>query len=178
MDILWNQRWDFGGYARYNTDSEPDPPGPWPIATMLVARAALESGDHERVWRALNWVSGVHGGLSGAWFERYGPSITPPAPPVCIVGWAWAEIELFFVHHMLGFRPDLEGILIRPKLPTGVDHVASTFTIRGARVDVEVLRGTAAGAVVDGKHASLSDGAVRVPYPRAKGMTKVTITVG
>jgi hypothetical protein len=177
MDILWNQRWDFGGYARYNTDSEPDPPGPWPIATMLAARAALEAGDHERVWRALNWVSGVHGGLSGAWFERYGPSITPPAPPVCVVGWTWAEIELFIVHHMLGFRPDLDGILIRPKLLTGVDHAASTFTIRGAMVEVEVQRGQAAGAVVNGRSVALTDGSVRVPYPRAKAVTKVTITV-
>ncbi len=82
MENLWNQRWDFGGYARYNTDSEPDPPGPWPIATLLVARAALEAGDHDRVWKALQWVAGIHGGRAGAWFERYGPSITPPAPPV------------------------------------------------------------------------------------------------
>lgn len=177
MDALWNQRWDFGGYARYNTDSEPDPPGPWPIASMLVARAALEAGDHERMWRALNWVRGIHGGSSGAWFERYGPSITPPAPPVCIVGWAWAEIELFMVHHMFGFRPDLEGIQVRPKLPSGVDAIASQFTIRGATVAVEVRRGTSAEARIDGKAVPVKDGAARVPYPRARGVVKVQITV-
>ncbi len=177
MDALWNQRWDFGGYARYNTDSEPDPPGPWPIASMLVARAALEAGDHERVWRSLKWIEGVHGGLSGAWFERYGPSITPPAPPVCIVGWAWAEIELFLVHHMFGFRPDLQGIEIRPKLLSGVDTLATRFTIRGAGVEVEVRRGALPGATVNGKKAELVDGAVRLPYPRTKAVTRVSVIV-
>ena len=177
MDVLWNQRWDFGGYARYNTDSEPDPPGPWPIASMLVARAALEAGDHERVWRSLQWIEGVHGGLSGAWFERYGPSITPPAPPVCIVGWAWAEIELFMVHHMFGFRPDLDGIDIRPKLPSGVDVVSSRFTIRGARVEVEVRRGASASATLNGKVAVMKDGAVRLPLPRTSAVARVQITV-
>jgi hypothetical protein len=177
MDLLWNQRWDFGGYARYNTDSEPDPPGPWPIASMLVARAALEAGDHERVWRSLKWIEGVHGGLSGGWFERYGPSITPPAPPVCVVGWAWAEIELFMVHHMFGFRPDLKEIAIRPKLPSGVDMLATRFTIRGASVEVDVRRGTVAGAIVNGKAAGVTEGTVRIPYPRKNAVTKVTVTV-
>ena len=177
MEVLWNQRWEFGGYARYNTDSEPDPPGPWPIATMLVARAALEADDHARVWRSLKWVEGVHGGLSGAWFERYGPSITPPAPPVCIVGWVWAEIELFMVHHLFGFRPDLQGIEIRPKLLPGVETLATRFTIRGAGVDVEVVRGGVAGAMVNGTSTPLVDGAIRVPYPRKNTVTKVTVTI-
>ena len=144
---------------------------------MLVARAALEAGDHERVWRSLQWIEGVHGGLSGAWFERYGPSITPPAPPVCIVGWAWAEIELFMVHHMFGFRPDLDGIDIRPKLPSGVDVVSSRFTIRGARVEVEVRRGASASATLNGKVAVMKDGAVRLPLPRTSAVARVQITV-
>jgi GH15 family glucan-1,4-alpha-glucosidase len=177
MDILWNQRWDFGGYARYNTDSEPDPPGPWPIASLFVARAALEAGDHERVWRSLKWIEGVHGGKAGGWFERYGPSITPPAPPVCVVGWAWAEIELLFVHHMFGFRPDLEGILVRPKLPSGVDNLASRFTIRGGMVDVEIRRGTEVAAMVNGKSCDVKVGGVRLPFPRKGALSHVQITV-
>ncbi|MEO8167208.1 MAG: hypothetical protein ABI623_03115, partial [bacterium] len=39
VDTLWNQRWTTGGYARYNVSSEPDPPAPWPIASLFLARA-------------------------------------------------------------------------------------------------------------------------------------------
>lgn len=177
MDALWNQRWDFGGYARYNTDSEPDPPGPWPIATMLVARTALEAGDHDRVWRALRWVAGIHGGHAGAWFERYGPSITPPAPPVSVVGWIWAEIVMFMLHHMMGFRPDLDGISIRPKLLTGVNTMHMNFTIRGGSVDVRIQRGSAAEARLNGNVVAMSAGAVTIPYPGKGKSSAVSMTV-
>lgn len=177
MDALWNQRWDFGGYARYNTDSEPDPPGPWPIASVLIARAALEAGDHERVWRALQWIATIHGGRSGGWFERYGPSITPPAPPVSVVGWVWAEVELFMVHHLLGFRPDLQGIHIRPRLLSGVDSLGTRFTIRGAEVVLDVERGSAAGAVVNGKTVPMKEGAITIPFPKKGTSVTVKVTV-
>jgi hypothetical protein len=177
MDRLWNQRWEFGGYARYNTDSEPDPPGPWPIATLMVARAALEAGDYDRVWRALKWVAEIHGGHSGAWFERYGPSITPPAPPVCVVGWAWAEIVLFMIHHMMGFRPDLDGITVQPKLLPGVNTMSTTFTIRGGRIEVGIQRGSAEEATLDGKPLTIHNGAVKVPHPKKGKSTTVRITI-
>ena len=177
MDGLWNQRWEFGGYARYNTDSEPDPPGPWPIATILVARAALEAGDYDRVWRALKWVAGIHGGNSGGWFERYGPSITPPAPPVSVVGWAWAEIVLFMIHHMMGFRPDLDGITVQPKLLPGVNTMNTAFTIRGGQVDVGIQRGSAEGATLDGKPLTMSNGTVKVPHPKKGKSMTVRITI-
>jgi len=177
MDVLWNQRWEHGGYARYNTDSEPDPPGPWPIATLLVARAALEAGDYDRVWRALKWVAEIHGGHSGGWFERYGPSITPPAPPVCVVGWTWAEIVLFMIQHMMGFKPELDGIIIQPKLLPGVNTMHSTFTIRGAQVDVRVQRGSAEAATVNGNELAMNNGTVKIPYPKKRKSVAVRLTV-
>ena len=78
VERLWNQRWDFGGYSRYNTDSEPDLPGPWPLCSAIVAQAYLEAGDDEKVWRILNWLNAVHGGRSGGWFERYARASRPP----------------------------------------------------------------------------------------------------
>jgi hypothetical protein len=177
MDTLWNQRWKHGGYARYNTDSEPDPPGPWPIASLLIARAALEARDYERVWKSLRWIAEIHGGRSGGWFERYGPSITPPAPPVSVVGWAWGEVVLLMVQHLLGFKPDLDGILIQPQLLPGLDIVKNRFTIRNAEVDIEVARGAAAEARVNGSTVSMSDGAISIAYPAKGTSTSVRIIV-
>ncbi len=176
METLWNQRWDFGGYSRYNTDSEPDPPGPWPITSILVARAAIEAGDSDRVWRALRWVAGIHGGKSGGWFERYGASITPPAPPVSVVGWNWAEITVFAIQHLMGFRPDLDGIELRPMLLPGLTSMTTRFSVRGAYVDMTVRRGAPAGATANGAGIAWADGKGRLPYPGKGKTVKVEIT--
>jgi hypothetical protein len=165
MDVLWNQQWNYGGYSRYNTTSEPDPPGPWPIASLFIARAAVEMGDDDRAWRAIDWVATIHGGKSGGWFERYGPSITPPAPPVSVVGWGWAEVVILMVQHLMGFRPDLDGITIRPRLIRGVDHLHTTFMLRGAHVDVTVRRSAIPAATVNGVKAEVKNGALTIGHP-------------
>jgi hypothetical protein len=177
MDVLWNQQWTHGGYSRYNTTSEPDPPGPWPIASLFVARAAIEIGDDERAWRAIDWVASIHGGKSGGWFERYGPSITPPAPPVSVVGWAWAEVVLMTVHHLMGFRPNLRNIVIRPRLLKGLDHLHSAFVVRGSNVDVTVKRSAKPAATVNGVQADVHDGALTLAYPSKGSQTNVVLEV-
>jgi hypothetical protein len=177
MDVLWNQQWTHGGYSRYNTTSEPDPPGPWPIASLFVARAAIEIGDDERAWRAIDWVASIHGGKSGGWFERYGPSITPPAPPVSVVGWAWAEVVLMMVHHLMGFRPNLRNIVIRPRLIKGIDHLHSAFVVRGSNVDVTVKRSATPAATVNGVRTDVRDGSLTLAYPAKGSHTKVVLEV-
>jgi hypothetical protein len=176
IERLWNQRWSTGGYSRYNTDSEPDPPAPWPFATLFLARAYSEMGDHEKVWRALRWLASVHGGKAGAWFERYGPSITPPAPPVCIVGWTWAEFALLFVRHFAGIRPEIDRLAIQPKPLKGIDRLRSTQKVRGADVELIVLSGTGKkGATVNGKEVRMIEGRIEIPYPK-KG-TSITVEI-
>ncbi len=166
VESLWNQRWDFGGYSRYNTDSEPDPPAPWPFASLFLARAYAEAGDSEKVWRVLRWLRTIHGGRSGGWFERYGPSITPPAPPVCIVGWTYAEITALVVHHLLGFRPGIHDLTIRPRLLEGIDRMRQVFSLRGMQVRLTVERSAGKpSATVNGKTVALKDGVLTVPYP-------------
>src|SRR5207237_4729623 len=56
MEVLWSQAWKDGGYGRYNIDSEPDSPGPWPFATAYMAAACLEAGDLPRFQRAFDWL--------------------------------------------------------------------------------------------------------------------------
>jgi hypothetical protein len=177
MDILWNQQWSFGGYSRYNTTSEPDPPAPWPIASLLVARAAIEMGDDQRAWRAINWVASIHGGKSGGWFERYGPSITPPAPPVSVVGWTWAEMITLIMHHLIGFRPNLDNIVIRPHLIEGLDSLQTAFLVRGSRIGVTIKRSASPSAMIDGVRHDVHEGGVTLAYPRKGKQMEVELEV-
>jgi hypothetical protein len=164
VEQIWNQRWDGGGYPRYNVTSEPDPPAPWPIASMLVARAYAEIGDSEKVWRVIDWLKRVHGGMSGGWFERYGPSITPPAPPVGVVGWVWEEIVSLVVYHLFGVRPGLHELVIRPVLLSGIDQIEGSFRVRQSTVQLTVTRSKVQGARVNGKAMPFEQGALILPY--------------
>jgi len=176
LESLWNQHWTIGGYSRYNTSSEPDPPAPWALTTIFMARAYVEAGNDEKVWRALRWLGDIHGGKAGAWFERYGPSITPPAPPVCIIGWPWAEMSMLFVHHIAGIRPGIDRLVIRPRLIKGISTLRTTQTVRAA--DIELTVRTGAGkqrAAVNGKKVEMKDGKMEIPYPKPGVTEKIEI---
>jgi GH15 family glucan-1,4-alpha-glucosidase len=178
MERLWNQRWQIGGYARYNTDSEPDPPAPWPFASLFIARAYAELRDSDKVWRVLRWLADVHGGRSGGWFERYGPSITPPAPPVCMVGWNWAEVALLVVRHLMGFRPGQKSLTVSPFLLEGISGMSSGFRVRGSEVKLKLSRGTGApSARVNGRAATLKQGRLEIPYPLPSATVTIDITL-
>jgi hypothetical protein len=171
MEVLWNQSWTHGGYSRYNTTSEPDPPAPWPLAAAYLARAFVESGMDAKAWRALRWLNDIHGGKAGAWFERMGPSITPPAPPVSVIGWVWAELTMLFVHHIAGIRPGIDRLTVRPRLIDGVPGLTASTAVRGGRVELAVRRGGGPPtAKVNGKPAEVVNGEINVPYP-ASGAT-------
>jgi hypothetical protein len=178
-ETLWSQAWGFGGYPRYNTQSEPDPPAPWPLATLFMARSYLETGNGPKFWQCVRWVRTIHGGLSGGWFERYGPSITPPAPPVCVIGWAWAEITSLLVHHVAGVRPGLDRLTVRPILPEGVDHLTGSFRIRGTVCTLSVRRAQKTpSARVNGLDVPVSKGALLLPYTNlAAGETVIEMEV-
>ena len=129
VEELWNQRWDGGGYGRYHVSSEPDSPGSWPFASVFVARAYWEAGDDEKVWRILRWLGETAGGRAGSWFEFHGPRPVPPCPQVGIIPWTWAEIVVFFIHHVFGIRPGFEELVLRPRLPSGVDRAEAVVRL-------------------------------------------------
>ncbi len=110
-------------------DGEPDSPGPWPFASIFVARAAVEIGDSGRFWRTLRWLNTVPGAPAGSWFEFYGPRIAPPFPQVGVIPWTWAELIQLFVTHVLGVRPGPDGVRIRPRLPAGLDRVSARLPL-------------------------------------------------
>jgi hypothetical protein len=166
LETLWNQRWQGGGYGRYHVTSEPDSPGGWPFATMFIARANLEAGNHERVWRALEWLLNAPGGRAGSWLEFYGDRPTPPLVPVGIVPWNWAELAIFFVHHLLGVRPEPARLLIRPRLPAGLDDVRARLRVRNRQVEL-ILRRTLGEprAWVNRTPVALTAGAIQLAPP-------------
>lgn len=171
MELLWNQRWTTGGYARYNVTSEPDSPGPWPFATMLLVRAYFEAGNDEKVWRALDWLLKAPGGKAGAWFECYADRPVPPLPPLGIVPWTWAELIIFFVYHILGVRPTKNELIVHPRLLSGLNKVKATVVLRGQPIDLTTSRAEKeAVALVNGKQIPLVDGELKLPLPR-KGLS-------
>jgi hypothetical protein len=140
LENLWNQDWDTGGYGRYHVSSEPDSPGAWPFPSLFIARASLETGDYDRVWRILRWLNSMPGAVSGSWFENYGPRLSPPFPQVGIPPWIWAEIVQLLVHHVLGVRPRESGLVIRPRLLPGMKRASAVLPVRGRRVKLTINR--------------------------------------
>lgn len=175
IEKLWNQRWDFGGYSRYNVASEPDSPGPWPFPTMFVARAYLEMGDYEKVWRALKWMYDVQGGKAGTWLEHYGDRPVPPLPPTAVTPWNWAEVIIFFVHHLLGIRPGEKELVIRPRLLSGLREVKAKFKVHGKHITLRIRRGRKKEAKLGGKKIKLSKRTLKIPYPREDVKIEMTV---
>jgi hypothetical protein len=171
IDTIWNQQWEGGGYPRYNATSEDNPPAAWPLASAMVARAHAEAGHDEKVWRVVNWLSSIPGGKAGSWFERMGQSITPPMPPVGVVGWIWYEIIALFVHHVAGVRPQVDRLTIRPRLLTGLDSLSTTHMVRGTKLGLEIRRKDEEPyALVDGKRTAFRQGELTLPYSKRRSL--------
>jgi len=103
----------------------------------------------------------VQGGQGGSWFEVY--CLRPDRSfPVGIIPWTWAELLLFFVHHFLGARPDPDGLLLRPRLLSGLDRVEARLPMHNGRIHLSVTRG-APEARVDGRPMPIENGSIRLP---------------
>jgi hypothetical protein len=140
LEILWNQAWEDGGYGRYHVSSEPDSPGAWPFPSLFLARAYLEMGEVEKVWRILNWLNTIPGSKSGSWFEFYGQRLAPPFPQVGITPWTWAEMLLLLVHHIVGIEPELDYLRIRPRLLPGIDQIEGQFPFREKQLNFKIQK--------------------------------------
>ncbi|NTV82200.1 MAG: hypothetical protein HGA24_12360, partial [Candidatus Aminicenantes bacterium] len=158
METLWDQRWTGGGYGRYNVTSEPDSPGPWPFASLFVARAALEAGEGAKARRVLDWMGRATGSRAGSWFEFYGPRPVPPYPQVGIIPWTWAELVFLFVHHIAGVRPTDRAVRVRPVLLPGLERLEADLPVREGRLELSVRRARA------GEEPGFKVGSRRVPY--------------
>jgi hypothetical protein len=147
LELLWNQAWENGGYGRYHFRSEPDSPGGWAFPSLFMARAYLEMGEYEKVWRVLEWLNSVPGSRSGSWFEFYGKRIAPPYPQVGIPPWTWAEMIILLVYHVLGIRPSEFGLWIRPKILPGIHTIRGSFPFRGKKLKIEIQKKPGLGSI-------------------------------
>jgi hypothetical protein len=148
--------------------SEPDSPGPWPFATLFITRAYLENGNYTKVARALQWLTQAQGGEAGCWFEFYGPRPVPPCPQVGVTPWTWAEMIIFFVHHLLGVRPEIDRLLIRPRLLRELKSIKARLRVHSHWIDLEVIRAaktTERNAVVNGQQRFLQEDKLILPLP-------------
>jgi hypothetical protein len=175
IEKLWNQRWNYGGYERYDSSSEPEPPGPWPFASLFVARAYMEMNDQEKVWRVLNWLYNINGGKSGAWFEYYPvEQLTPPLPPIGIVGWTWAELVALVIYHIVGIKPEIENLKIKPSLLKNLNFINANFKIRQMEIDLSIERGKEIFAIVGDKKVEMKNQTLTVPYSQGKMKIKIS----
>ncbi len=138
LESLWNQDWQTGGYGRYHISSEPDSPGAWTFPSIFIARACIESGKIDRAEEILNWLNALPGGKSAAWFEMYGQKLSPPFPQVGITPWIWAEMIMLFMHHIIGFRPQEDHILIKPSLLKGMEKANCSIPVRNKMIDIDI----------------------------------------
>jgi hypothetical protein len=160
METIWNQGWKGGGFGRYHVTSEPDSPGPWPFASLFVARAALEAGQPETARRVLDWLGRLPGAAAASWFEFYGPRPVPPYPQIGIIPWTWAETIFLVVHHMLGVRPGQDFLSLQPQLIPGVDRMEADLPLRDGRLELSVRRARR------GEEPGFRYGGRKVPYHR------------
>jgi hypothetical protein len=176
LEILWNQRWTGGGYGRYHVTSEPDSPGPWPFASLFIARARFEAGDDAKVRRVLDWLGRISGSKAGAWFEFYGPRPVPPYPQVGVVPWVWAEMLFLIIHHMLGVRPSENRLRLRPRLIKGLRAAEASLPLRGGRLELSVRkarRGEKSGYKIGGRFRHFRKNGIEVRLPAESETLKV-----
>lgn len=157
LEALWNPT-GRGGYARYNVNSDPDSPGPWPFATAFMAAAHVESRMEDRAARAIEWLLDIAGpGMS--WLEFYGTRPTPPFPPVGVIVWGWAQFLLLVDKHIVGTRVSGHTVRITPKL-IGIDH-----TVRFGNHVIQVLVHGFDGATLDGNPITLDGETAIIQLP-------------
>jgi hypothetical protein len=170
LEPLWNQGWRIGGYGRYHMDSDPDSPGPWPFASLYIARAYLERRECDKVWRVMAWLASLPQYPSGAFFEMYGDRIAPPYAQNGIVAWNWAEMIMMVVKNILGFQPEEDAIRMRPRLLSGFKVAKGVVPFRDHRI---LFQFTAEERIdqprfeVNAKPARADGDCVRVPFADA-----------
>jgi len=136
LEQLWNRRWSFGGYDRYNTSSQGDQPGPWTFATTFILRAQHEAGELDMSRRSLEWLYN-NGGHTGAWFEEI-PIIKSQECCSGLLPWTTAEISYFMIHHLLGIKFIGDRMVIKPAIYKTTSPVKANLRYHKGRIDLEI----------------------------------------
>lgn len=150
LQSLWDARWSFGGYDRYNTSSQPDQPGPWTFATGFILRAQHAAGMYKRSRRTLKWLYNVQGGHTGAYFEEI-PLNRHQEFKDGILPWSSAEVALFVVNSWLGVGFEGGRVVIKPNLYPGTGQVEADLRYKKSHINLRIDgSGSVREAVVNG----------------------------
>jgi hypothetical protein len=174
LEKLWNRRWSFGGYDRYNTSSQGDQPGPWTFATAFIMRAQHEAGQREMSRRSLEWLFNHAGGRTGAWLEEI-PVIKSQECCSGLLPWTTAEVSYFIIHHLLGIKFVGDQMVIKPALYKTDSPLKADLRYREGRVNI-VINGTGevSYAVVNGIEIKPdSNGVIWVPKDFRSGSIRI-----
>lgn len=137
LEELWNSRWSFGGYERYNSSSQLDQPGPWTFATTFIMRAQHEAGLLDRSRRSLDWLAKIDGGHTGAWREAI-PIIRNEGLPAGLIAWTTSEVSYFMIHHLLGISFERNTMIIKPVLFSESAPLKADLRYRDSRFQLDI----------------------------------------
>lgn len=153
---------------------------PWVIiAEALEGRADQAFDYYQRISPAhLEEISEVHR-LEPYVYAQMIAGTDAPTPGEAKNSWLTGTAAWNFVaisQFILGVRPDYDGLLVDPKLPSDWDSLEVQRVFRGVRFDITVSRakaGESAGISVEGKEI---DGKV-VPLPESAKVCKVKVVI-
>jgi len=139
--MLWNYKWDFGGFSRYNVLSDPDmeTSGPWYLASFMAARALALIGEYEWVKKTMEWAVG-EGGEGFVWSERI--SHTHRRDEIdryfhFVLAWPWGEWLMLILREIAGLYYTPYGIKLKPHIPEFMDKLRLNGVICGdVRYDI------------------------------------------
>lgn len=164
LEKLWNRRWTFGGYERYNSSSQGDQPGPWTFATTFIMRGQHEAGRLDLSRRSLQWLYESGGGRTGSYYEHI-PILKHAMPTAGILPWSNAEVSYFIIHHLLGVKFDEDVMTIKPNLFDLTAPIKADLRFRNSRIKLDISgSGKILHAVVNGiKTEPDTNGVIRLP---------------
>jgi hypothetical protein len=176
MEELWNQEWDFGGYPLNNVESEPTKLGPWPLTFWINTQAALQAGHDDTVRRNLDWWLGQKDGRGFMWWEYRDAD---PAWQIDhgVIPWLiYGEALNFLVYHLLGYRPEPNGVCFQPRVPEGYAPLSARLRHGSHWIEVTV-RGSGAQiarAVVNGQDwPRVTERVVNLDLPTADSTVEI-----
>jgi len=116
-------------------------------ATWAIA-AACKLRDHQRVGQLLDAINPANKDPERYWAEPYvtpGNVDGPDSPYFGRGGWTWytgsaAWLRRVITHHVLGVRPEWDGLRIDPCLPPGWNEASLTRPYRGSVYDIHIIR--------------------------------------
>jgi cellobiose phosphorylase len=127
-------------------------------ATWAIA-AAAKARDAELVEQLLGAINPALKDPRDYWAEPYvlpGNVDGPESPYPGRAGWTWytgsaAWLTRIVSEWVLGVRPTWDGLLFDPCLPPGWPGARMTRPYRGARLEIDIVRGGEPGVIADGR---------------------------